>query len=129
LRSHLKIAFPKIPWEDSLNPLSLREQALYFEDVKFLFAVHGSVLANMIFMQDGTTVVDLQMEQWLMSFLWLAGYTGKHIVVGQDSRISWRDLKPNVLDLTYVMSLIRTGLQTLGAFEGVRSFGSHELKG
>jgi hypothetical protein len=61
--------FPSIPWKDSFNFLTLKEQAAYFDDVKFLFGVHGSVVANMIFMQHNTAIVDLQMDQWLLSFL------------------------------------------------------------
>jgi hypothetical protein len=115
LQAALRNEFPSIPWEDSQNFLKLREQALYFDDVKFLFGVHGSVLANMIFMQDNTAVVDLQMEQWLLSFLWLAGYTGKYLVVGRDPQITWRGREPNILNISYVLSLIKAGLDALGA--------------
>jgi hypothetical protein len=115
LKAAVKEKWPAIPWEDSLHLKTLAEQAAYFDDVKFLFGVHGSVLANIIFMQDNTVVVDLQMEQWLLSFLWLSAYTGKHIVVGRDPRITWRGLTPNIIEIPYVLSLFEAGLKAIEA--------------
>jgi hypothetical protein len=115
LRTAIRERFPSIPWEDSLNLLTLKEQAVYFDKVKFLFGVHGSVLANIIFMQDDTAVLDLQMEQWLLSFLWLAAYTGKFMVVARDHRIGWRTLTPNIVDIELVLSMVKAGLEAISA--------------
>ena len=65
-------------------------------------------------MQDNTAVVDLQMEQWLLSFLWLTAYTGKYMVVGRDPRISWRGLAPNQIDVSYVIELVGKALKLAG---------------
>jgi hypothetical protein len=117
LRTAVATTWPKIPWEDSLRLEKLADQAVYFDTVKFLFGVHGSVLANMIFMQDETAVVDLQMEQWLLSFLWLAAQTGKHIVVGRDPRITWRGMTPNVIDVKYVLEMFERALKAIKEIE------------
>lgn len=114
-RTRIADKWPSIPWEDGVSSSNLEEQAKYFDAVKFIFTIHGSILANIIFMQDNTAVVDLQMEQWLLSFLWLSAYTGKHIVVGRDPRISWRGLTPNVVDLDYALQLVEAGLRAIQA--------------
>ncbi|OHT05399.1 hypothetical protein TRFO_06003 [Tritrichomonas foetus] len=114
LRNELREKWPSIKFSDGIYYKSLKDQAVYFDKIKFLFAVHGSVLANIIFMQPNTVVVDLQMEQWLLSFLWLSAYTGKFMVVGRDPRISWRGIKPNIIDLKYAVSLIEAGLKAGG---------------
>lgn len=114
-RNRIAQKWPGIPWEDGVTSANLEEQARYFSTVKFIFTIHGSILANIIFMQDNTAVVDLQMEQWLLSFLWLSAYTGKHIIVGRDPRISWRGLRPNVVDLNYALQLVEAGLRAIQA--------------
>lgn len=114
VRNALKKEWPNIDWKDGIYHKTLAEQAVYFDRVKFLFAVHGSVLSNIIFMQDNTAIVDLQMEQWLLSFLWLTAYTGKYMVVGRDPRISWRGLAPNQIDVSYVIELVGKALKLAG---------------
>ena len=114
VRNALKEKWPQFDWKDGIYYKTLAEQAAYFDRVKFVFVVHGSVLANIIFMQANTAIVDLQMEQWLLSFLWLSTYTGKYMVVGRDPRISWRGLTPNVIDITYVLELVGKALQVAG---------------
>lgn len=114
VRNALKEKWPKIDWKDGIYYKTLADQAAYFDKVKFVFVVHGSVLANIIFMQDNTAIVDLQMEQWLLSFLWLSTYTGKYMVVGRDPRISWRGLTPNVIDVNYVLELVEKAFKVAG---------------
>jgi hypothetical protein len=107
--------WPKIPWEECPHYMTLRKQAQFFDTVKFLFGVHGSVLANIIFMQPDTAVVDLQMEQWLLAFQWVAAYTGKYMVIGRDNRISWRSKEPNIIDIAYVLLLFEKALMRIKA--------------
>ena len=114
VRNALKEKWPNIDWKDGIYHKTLAEQAAYFDKVKFVFVVHGSVLANIIFMQPNTAIVDLQMEQWLLSFLWLSTYTGKYMVVGRDPRISWRGLTPNVININYVLELVEKAFKTAG---------------
>jgi hypothetical protein len=110
-----KAKWPAIPWEECRHYNTLKEQAKFFDGVKFLFGVHGSVLANIIFMRPDTAVVDLQMEQWLLSFLWLSAYTGKYMVAGRDPRISWRGKTPNMIDIGYVLQLFEKALVSIKA--------------
>jgi hypothetical protein len=110
-----KAKWPAIPWEECPHYMTLKEQAQFFDTVKFLFSLHGSVLANIIFMPPDTAVVDLQMEKWLLAFQWLAAYTGKYMVIGRDKRISWRGKEPNILNIAYVLRLFEKALTYIKA--------------
>ena len=114
LRDAIKKRWPNIDWKDGVYHQTLEKQARYFDKVKFVFSVHSSMFANIIFMQANTVVVDLQMEQWLLSFLWLASYTGKYMVVGRDPHISWRGLTPNIVDTNYVIQLFEAAFRVAG---------------
>ncbi|KAH0785366.1 hypothetical protein GPJ56_010777 [Histomonas meleagridis] len=107
--------FPNIPWEEGEIPKNIEDQAKYFNEIKFFFGIHGSALAGAIYMQPGTAVVEMQMEQWLLSFLYLSRYTSKIMVSGRDPKISWSGLEPCTLDLNYTETLIRRALEKLGA--------------
>jgi hypothetical protein len=109
----VKSTWPQFPWEECPHVLGIENQAKFFEQVKLLYGIHGSVFANVLFMQDNTALVSVEMEQWLLSFLWLSAYTGKYHTLGRDPRITWRGLTPNILDVSYVLSLIKRGLETL----------------
>jgi hypothetical protein len=115
LMDQTKVRWPAIPWEECPHYTKLKQQAKFFDAVKFLFSLHGSVLANIIFMRPHTAVVDLQMEQWLLSFLWLTAYTGKYMVVGRDPRISWRGRSPNIVDVAYIHQLFKIALTYIKA--------------
>jgi hypothetical protein len=110
LMDQTKAKWPSIPREECPHYRKLKQQATFFDAVNFLFGVHGSVLASIIFMKPDTAVVDLQMEQWLLSFLWLTAYTGKYMVVGRDPRITWRGKTPNIIDVEYVDQLFEKAL-------------------
>jgi hypothetical protein len=109
----VKSEWSQFPWEECPHVKGIEQSALFFDQVKFLFAIHGSVLANMILMQDETAIVSMEMEQWLLSFFWLSGYTGKYHIVGCDQRISYRGMEPNRLDVPHVLSLFRRALELL----------------
>lgn len=113
LMKMLNTKFPKIKWQEAVLPNTLEEQAKYFNRVKLIFSIHGSIFANGLFMQNDTAIVDLQMEQWLLSFLYLTSYTGKYMVAGRDPAISWRGLTPNIINLNYVEKLIETALKEM----------------
>ena len=76
-----------------------------------MFAVHGSILANEIFMQQGTVCVELQMENWLLSFVYLGPMTGKIVIEGRDSRIKHSKVEENFVDVNYILTLISAGLR------------------
>ena len=105
--------FLNIKWEEAKVSETLTEQAKYFNEVKFIFSIHDSIFANTIFVQPGATVVNMQIEQWLSSFLYLARYTDKIMVTGRDPKISWRGLKPNILNLEYVETFVERALKKL----------------
>jgi hypothetical protein len=105
--------WPNITWEECPHLSGLQRTASLFDQIKLLFAVHGSIMANILFMQPDTSLVSLEMEQWLQSFLWLAAFTGKYVTLGRDASITWRGLTPNIVDVPYVVSMIANGLEQL----------------
>jgi hypothetical protein len=105
--------WPNVKWEECPVVLGLQRSAVFFDQVKLLFGVHGSIMANVMFMQPNTSLVSLDMEQWLLSFFWLSAFTGKYVTAGRDMRITWRGLTPNIVDVPYVVSLIGNGLEQL----------------
>jgi hypothetical protein len=109
----IKAAWPHLPWEECPAVAGVRKSAVFFDGVKLLFGVHGSIFANMIFMQPDTALVSLEMEQWLLSFLWLGAYTGKYLTLGRDMRITWRGLTPHIVDVNYILSLFGHALAQL----------------
>jgi hypothetical protein len=105
--------WPQFPWEECPDLRRIEQSARFFEQVKFLFAIHGSVLANMMFMQDETAVASIEMEQWLFSFFLLSGLTRKYHVFACYREIPWKSLTPNILDVRRLLPLFKRGLEML----------------
>ena len=106
----VKSSFPMYHWEAVTMYKTVIQQALYFNQICLVFAVHGSILANEIFMQPKTVCIELQMDSWLLSFINLGPMTGKIVIEGRDSSIKYRKIQPNIVDLNYMINLIRKGL-------------------
>ena len=102
--------WPQFIWESIYPPAFIEECTRYFASVQLFFAIHGSILANEIFMHAGTVVVELQMSAWLLSFINLGPMTGIYQIEGRDSNVVYRDLEESTLDLQYLMRLIKAGL-------------------
>jgi hypothetical protein len=115
LVGEVKRTWPNVLWEECPAMTGVRASALFFDDVKLLFGIHGSIFANLIFMQPNTALVSLEMQQWLLSFLWLGAYTGKYLILGRDMQITWRGLKPHIINVKYVLSLFAHALDQLKA--------------
>jgi len=109
----LRKIYPNITWEVLNKTMTIEESARLMNEVKLVFAIHGSFLCNALFMQKRTVVIELQMEQWLLSFVWLSYYTEKYSVIGRDSRISWHRKQINNLNLTYVMKMFEYAFQKI----------------
>jgi hypothetical protein len=56
------IRLPQIQWELIDKALSVVEAGQFFNQVKFLFGVHGATLGNLMYMQENTTVVELMTD-------------------------------------------------------------------
>ena len=106
-----KEMFPLIHFEVGKFYATFVEQVVYFNSMKFVFAVHGSLLSNIIFMQDLTIVVELQMEKILYSFFYASIITGKVLVCLRDRNISYRSTKPNVGNITAILDAFSVALQ------------------
>ena len=108
-----KEKFSTVNWESGQENKCIADAARYFASIKLLFAVHGSILANEIFMKEGTVVCELQMETWLLSFIFLGPMTGINQIEGRDSSISYRDKKGNMIDINYAIRMIVRGMNML----------------
>ena len=106
-----KEMFPLIHFEVGKFYATFVEQVVYFNSMKFVFAVHGSLLSNIIFMQELTIVVELQMEKVLPSFFYASIITGKVLVCLRDRNISYRSTKPNVGNITAILDAFSVALQ------------------
>ena len=111
LKSQINTKWPQFTWEEVNLPNTMPEQLRYFNEIKFIFTIHGSILANEIAMQDNTVIIEVQMEQWLLSFIWLGLMTGKNVVQGRDNRIKWMVKQKTKVNINYMLNLIETGLK------------------
>ncbi|EAY20437.1 hypothetical protein TVAG_110490 [Trichomonas vaginalis G3] len=106
-----KEEFPTIPWQRFQYFDTFSEQVKYFNSIKFIFAIHGSMLTNILYMQEDTIVVELQLENWLLSFINIAQMTGKIHISGRDTTIDFRSHEPQTANIPYCIKLIKAGLQ------------------
>lgn len=84
------------------------EQALFFNSFKFIWGVHGSLMANILYMQPKTVVVEIQCENnWLNSFLNVGQIAGLCHFAGRDN-INFYEKKNNTIDLSYNLYVIAT---------------------
>jgi len=112
LLSSVRGKWPQFEWEELSLPNTMAGQLRLFNEMKFVFAIHGSILSNIISMQDNTAVIEVQMENWLLSFIWLGIMTGKYLIEGRDSRIAWTTVKKYNVDIPYMLRLIEAGLKS-----------------
>ncbi|EAX96569.1 hypothetical protein TVAG_041710 [Trichomonas vaginalis G3] len=82
------------------------DQIKYFNEIKLLMAVHGSLMANLIFMQPETYVIEIQMEHIFFCFLRTAIFTGKKVTVVRDQSISYRSIQDNMVNISMAMSAL-----------------------
>lgn len=111
----VKADHPSIKFEIGLDFFTIKEQARYFNSIKLFFGVHGSIMANIIFMQPGTSVVELQMEKWLLSFIYLGGFTDINMIEGRDTNILHSAVQSTNVDPKYISRLISLGIEKLAA--------------
>lgn len=109
----LRLIHPLHKWEIAEHFSNLTAQASYFAQTKIFIAIHGSILSNMLFMHPKTGIIEIQFDQWLISFILLAGYTNKIHVIGRDMQISWRNAKPNNINVKNTMQLVERLLQEM----------------
>ncbi|EAX87312.1 hypothetical protein TVAG_169450 [Trichomonas vaginalis G3] len=109
----IRTQHPEYKWEVGYNLITLAEQAKYFNSIRVFFAVHGSVLSNIIFMQKGTSVVELQMEKWLLSFIYLGGFTEVNMIEGRDASIMHIPVQKTNVDALYISRLITKAIEKL----------------
>ena len=99
----LSIRFPNETFQKGVFYTSFEQQVFYFNKMKLVFAVHGSVLSNIIFMQDKTIVIELQMEKILPSFFYASILTGKNLICCRDRNISYRSKLPNTANISTII--------------------------
>jgi len=116
LRNRLESEWPSITWQNCRLVGSLCERAVYFNKVKVFFAGHGSVMANTLFMQADTAIIELQgRSHGSTIFQWLCAYTGKHQTIGWDASISFLGRAANTINIDAAVELVSAGLRSIGA--------------
>ena len=105
--------YPKYHWEKDNIPPKFNDVMRYFRSIKLLFAIHGSALANEIFMQEHTAVIEVHMSDWLLSFLNLGPMTGITHIVGRNSSIPYREVVDNYFQPNYFIRLVDAAMKVL----------------
>jgi capsular polysaccharide biosynthesis protein len=59
-----------------IDPLSVKDQHRLFAGAKILISIHGSALANIVFCQPGTSIIDLMPEDHVTSFAYSLAESG-----------------------------------------------------
>ncbi|EAX91018.1 hypothetical protein TVAG_264940 [Trichomonas vaginalis G3] len=98
--------YQNISFEQGVFYDRIVDQIKYFNEMKLLLAVHGALMANLVFMQPDTYVIEIQMEKGQFCFLRTAIFTGKKITVVRDQSISYRAVRDNVLNLSIIMPAV-----------------------
>ena len=104
---------PEIKFEKGIFYDTFEKQVIYFNQIRLVFGIHGAVLANIVFMQENTVVVEMQMEIMKTSFYYCAVLTGKNFVVCRDSSISYRGKKPNIINIDIAIEAITKALNII----------------
>ena len=107
----VKANITEYKWEVGETIFNIEEASKYFASIKLFFAVHGAIIANEIYMRVGSVVIELQMESWLLSYVFLGPMTGIIQIEGRDCSISYRSKEENKVDIDYCVSLIKTGVK------------------
>jgi len=109
----IKQKYPQFPWKNIEIPHSLVDQFRMFNTFKVLVAMHGAALANSIFMQPGSGIVEVQVNRWVTNYLWLSSYAQLHHVVCRNSNVKWRDQSTNVLDVDVMIKTVEVLLKEM----------------
>lgn len=98
--------WPYIKFENYTSYFEFESQCKYFNSMNFLWAVHGSLMTNILYMQPNTCVVEVfPKDSWLLSFINICQMTQKFQVLGRDD-ILFRELVLNTINITYNLKLI-----------------------
>ena len=109
----VQLKYPNTKFEKGIYFDTFDKQVIYFNQIKLIFAVHGSLMANIVFMQENTVVVEMQMEVIKDSFFYCAMLTGKYLIVCRDETISYRKTNPNKINIERALEAISKGLELL----------------
>lgn len=70
--------YPNYTWERGIDPSGLKNQAIYYATVKFIFAISGSGVTNMIFMHHETVFCEVYMKDSNLCMLYLSAILRIH---------------------------------------------------
>lgn len=101
---------PEIRFENVTYYNTTRDQSRYFNSIKLIFSIHCSLLSNVIVMQPKTLVVEIQMQNWLLSFIYLASFTNKYSIQGRDESILHHEEVDSELSPEYAACIVERGL-------------------
>lgn len=98
-----------------MEGLTIREQAAHFANAKVIVGEHGAALANLMYAQSGTRVVELvpiHTFSWVFPVLGVRGGLDHHVLVGTEpvapGRLrSWQIDADQVVDVARLRELVR----------------------
>jgi capsular polysaccharide biosynthesis protein len=103
--------WPVIIWEVIKDGFPIAETVIFFNQVKFFFAVHGAALANIMFMQQNTTAVEIATKDEVMTnFIYLSYACRLHYFVARDSGIVRSSIEPQTMNVSLVCELFQIAL-------------------
>jgi capsular polysaccharide biosynthesis protein len=103
--------WPTINWEVVRDGFPVAAALAFFNQVKFFFAVHGAALANLIFMQENTTAVEIATKREVFpNFIYLSYACRVHYFVARDSRIIRQSLQPQTMNISLGLGLFQMAL-------------------
>lgn len=103
-------AFPRHKWVLCSMPHSIRQAAALVSTFCFMFSVHSSALSNMIFMNDGSIVVELGVGSGMTNFLVFGHYARLQYFYGYDSTLPIHTRASFLVNVSQCIELIGSAL-------------------
>jgi hypothetical protein len=109
----IKNEYPQYNWETFDEHTSLREQAIVYNQAKFLFSPTGSNLARIFFMQKGALVLSDQVSfnDYMMESLAICLQV--RIIAFSSSTINTFDVRSHNIDIPFLNRMFNFSLYTL----------------
>jgi capsular polysaccharide biosynthesis protein len=80
--------YNSVAWEISMDGSSIHECAVLYNGFRLLFAAHGAGLANILYMQPGGVVCEIQADRAHALYIDMRKSLGLHHIVTQFPQIS-----------------------------------------
>jgi hypothetical protein len=106
--------FPTVRWELMDSSRYMTDNAMKFNQARFVFSTHGAGLANVLFVQPKTVVCEVESDRALPFFMGLSRIVGLFHVVCRLPKMVHHSPRPTFMPLELAHDVIRAGLTCLG---------------